>query len=184
MKSANRYYQIAALLPTSLVAITSTPVSATFFMITSPIWIGAVTVTSRISFMISKIFPLGISFSVLTETLAIVPSFILTLLVTIRVGFVTSFFFYSSPLGQVLPVTVILSASPIFTVSWHPIGQPMHISSLVSIKASKTSHGHVTYFLTIITLCRIYQFFILTSCLIIYQFFILPSRLIIYISSP
>ena len=82
--------------------------------------------------MQSKIFPFGISLSVFTEALAMAPPSTTTLEVTILVGFVTSFFAYASPLGQVLPVTVI-SSPFIVTVIGQPMGQPMQINSLTSL---------------------------------------------------
>ena len=56
-----------------------------------------------------------------------------TVVVTMRVGLVTSLRPYTSPRLQVLPVTSVTSPSTMVTVNWQPKGQLMQVSSLVSV---------------------------------------------------
>ena len=78
---------------TFLVAMMSTPVPATSASSTSPIWTGAVAVTPLSAATISKILPFGISCAVfqLTTHAPVRLPVSRTVLVTMRVGFVTSF---------------------------------------------------------------------------------------------
>ena len=117
----------------SLVAITLTPVPQTSARTTSPMCTGAGTSTTFNASVMSKIFPFGISDSVLHETIADTPPDTRTVEVTIRVGFVTSLRPYASPLGQVFPVSSTTSPFSILMVRLHPKGQPIQVNSLVSI---------------------------------------------------
>ena len=78
---------------TFFVATISTPVPAASASSTSPIFTGACAVTCRSAATISKILPFGISCAVLQLTTAapVVLPVRRTVLVTMRVGFVTSF---------------------------------------------------------------------------------------------
>ena len=79
------------LLPTVFVATRSTPVPAMSARMISPRWTGAWTAAVWIASIHSRIFPLGMSAAVLTETMGMTPFFTGTLLVTVRTGFVHSF---------------------------------------------------------------------------------------------
>lgn len=71
---------------TFFVATISTPVSATFLRITSPIWTGAGTSIPFSAFTQSKIFPFGISSLVFTDTISMLPPATRTVEVTILDG--------------------------------------------------------------------------------------------------
>lgn len=68
-----------------------TPVPKTSSIITSPTLIGSLTEALLISFITSNIIPFGIGSSVLTGTTMLSQPSILTVEVTILVGFLTSF---------------------------------------------------------------------------------------------
>ena len=104
---------------TFFVATISTPVSATFLRITSPIWTGAETSIPFSAFTQSKIFPFGISSLVFTDTISMLPPATRTVEVTILVGLVTSFLAYTPPRLQVFPVTLTTSSPFITTVRGH-----------------------------------------------------------------
>lgn len=57
------------------------------------------------------------------------PDWIRTVEVTVRTGCCNSFLPYSAPLGQLLPVTAKPFSSS--TLRWQPLGQVMHISSVM-----------------------------------------------------
>lgn len=99
-------------------------------IITSPIFTGAQTLFALISRITSKILFFGTGVSVLTLTIVSSRFSTRTDDVTVRVGLVHSSMAYCLPLGQLLPVTVILSPS-ISTLSAHPRGQIMQVISLV-----------------------------------------------------
>ena len=79
------------LLPTVFVATRSTPVPAMSARMISPRWTGAWTAAVWNASIHSRIFPVGMSAAVLTETMGMTPFFTGTLLVTVRIGFVHSF---------------------------------------------------------------------------------------------
>ena len=81
----------------------------------------------------SKMRPLGMSLAVFTEAMASLPPVTRTVLVTMRVGLVTSLRAYASPRGQVLPVTLTTSPFSISTVMGQPMGHPMQIRSIFSM---------------------------------------------------
>lgn len=99
-------------------------------IITSPIFTGAQTLFALISRITSKILSFGTGVSVLTLTIVSSRFSTRTDDVTVRVGLVHSSIAYCLPLGQLLPVTVILSPS-ISTLSAHPRGQIIQVISLV-----------------------------------------------------
>ena len=99
-------------------------------IITSPIFTGAQTLFALISRITSKILSFGTGVSVLTLTIVSSRFSTRTDDVTVRVGLVHSSIAYCLPLGQLLPVTVILSPL-ISTLSAHPRGQIMQVISLV-----------------------------------------------------
>jgi hypothetical protein len=77
-------------LPTSLVAIISIPVMATFLIITAPIFTGALTDLAFKAFMTSGIFAFGIGPEVLTLTSGHDPWITRTEDVSVRFGCKTS----------------------------------------------------------------------------------------------
>ena len=99
-------------------------------IITSPIFTGAQTLFALISRITSKILSFGTGVSVLTLTIVSSRFSTRTDDVTVRVGLVHSSIAYCLPLGQLLPVTVILSPS-ISTLSAHPRGQIIQVISLL-----------------------------------------------------
>ena len=105
-------------------------VPKTSLIITSPIFTGAQTLFALISRIISKILSFGTGLAVLTLTIVSSRFSTRTDDVTVRVGLVHSSIAYCLPLGQLLPVTVILSPS-ISTLSAHPRGQIIQVISLV-----------------------------------------------------
>lgn len=78
-------------------------------IITSPIFTGAQTLFALISRITSKILSFGTGLAVLTLTIVSSRFSMRTDDVTVRVGLVHSSMAYCLPLGQLLPVTVILS---------------------------------------------------------------------------
>jgi len=105
-------------------------VPKTSLIITSPIFTGAQTLFALIRRITSKILSFGTGLAVLTLTIVSSRFSTRTDDVTVRVGLVHSSMAYCLPLGQLLPVTVILSPS-ISTLSAHPRGQIIQVISLV-----------------------------------------------------
>lgn len=99
--------------------------------ITSPVFNLFVTLTEFITFMASKILSFGISPKVLTGSKGKSLNFVATVEVMLLVGFKTSDFPKASPLLQVAPETVSSPPSSV-TVSRHPLGQTIHVSSLIT----------------------------------------------------
>ena len=90
-------------------------------IITSPIFTGAQTLFALIRRITSKILSFGTGLAVLTLTIVSSRFSTRTDDVTVRVGLVHSSMAYCLPLGQLLPITVILSPL-ISTLSAHPRG--------------------------------------------------------------
>ena len=109
---------------TALVATMSTPVPATLASSTSPISTGALAATCFSAAATAKIFPLGISWAVLQLTTAapVLLPVRRTVLVTMRVGLVTSLQAYSLPRLQVKPATSFTSPPSSVTVMAQPKG--------------------------------------------------------------
>ena len=83
-------FEDQVLAATFLVAMTSTPVPAASGSSTCPMATGAATSTVFSARTTSKILPLGTSLAVLQETAGRAPPVTRTVLVTMRVGLVTS----------------------------------------------------------------------------------------------
>ena len=83
--------------------------------------------------MTSIMAPFGTSAAVLTATTSRSPPMVLTVLVTMRLGAVSSFLAYSAPLGQLFPVTFTTSSPFISTCKLHPIGHLMQVSSFIMV---------------------------------------------------
>ena len=89
----------------SFVAIISVP--NIFVKMMSPIFTGALTEVFRIISITSKIFSFGTGLAVFTLTIVFSRFSTLTMLVTVRVGWIHSSIPYFSPLGQLLPETQV-----------------------------------------------------------------------------
>ena len=96
---------------------------------TSPTCTGASAVMVLSSAMQSNIFSLAKGRSVFTGKRGRSAPWIRTVEVTVRTGCCNSFLQYSAPLGQLLPVTAKPFSSS--TLRWQPLGQVMHISSVM-----------------------------------------------------
>ena len=123
------------ILSTPFVATIGIPVPAQSGIRISPVLTGASQTLLLITSITSNILSLGIGSFVLQLTLSCVPPLTLIVVVTVLTGAVTSVLAYISPRLQLLPVTLNISAPSMTTVIRHPIGQLMHVSSLVSISA-------------------------------------------------
>ena len=119
MKYITFYYTVLAL--TIL-----TPVPNIFSTITSPTFIGAVTVILSNSSIISNIIPFGIESAVFTGSKFKYEPFNFTVVVITLLGLVNSSTPYFSPLLQVFPST-LYPFSYFVTLSGHPIGQTIQV---------------------------------------------------------
>lgn len=107
------------------------PVPATSSMTVSPMATGALMWALFISSITSMIFPFGTASSVLTDTEYWSDPSTLAVDVTVLTGFVSSFFAYTSPLLQVLPVMFVICPSSTVTLTVQPRGQFMQVNSLI-----------------------------------------------------
>ena len=98
-------------------------------IITSPTEIGKSGFALFIISIASAIFSFGIGVEVLTGSIS--PFLHFTVVVIVRIGATHSVSAYTFPLGQVLPVTDTTLPSQSSATRLQPIGQTIHVSSLL-----------------------------------------------------
>src|SRR5664279_4083421 len=115
----------------SAVAMTATPVPATFSMRVSPVRTSRSTTRREISDMTEWTLARGTSPRVRTGSRRAAANDVRAVEHTVRIGFVSSFHANSIPRGQRLPVTSQGSKS---WLTWrlHPLGHTMHVNSLTT----------------------------------------------------
>lgn len=130
--------------PTAFVATTGIPVPAQSSISTSPIFTGAEHEAALTAAITSNILSFGTGDFVLQLTLSDTPPVTLIVVVTVLTGDVTSARAYISPRLQVLPLTSTTSVPSMETVILQPIGQFMHVSSLISISVLRYLYKNIT----------------------------------------
>ena len=121
--------------------MTSAPVPRTSRMRMSPLDTLIVTQTLSISFMTSKIFSFGMSVETRTGRTGVSGNAVHTVEQMVRFGAESSLIANSSPLGQRLPVTVMVPSSSRSTVNRQPFGQVMQTIWFGAMSPAGSSRG-------------------------------------------